>query len=186
MPTDYGRPGRRFKRSLPYTFAEGLLSFTWKAENNPKLAKNKAEAASRGRKEMHWKELKASHMKAVPEYKKKHKRDPVFVLETDWMSDELSSLETDDEEKKTVHRRRLDQAARLCSDQQDHPVWETIRPGFQSTELSDIKDELDGLKAASKNKWYEEHVDGNEELESEMQMYEHYIAILKGYIAPYS
>ncbi|KAJ6522335.1 hypothetical protein DFH09DRAFT_1097223 [Mycena vulgaris] len=77
---------------------------------------------------------RASRMKAVPEYKEKHKREPVFVLETDWTSDELSSLETDDEEKKTVHRRRLVQAARLCSDQQDHPVWERIRPRFQSTE----------------------------------------------------
>ncbi|KAJ7084156.1 hypothetical protein C8R44DRAFT_894293 [Mycena epipterygia] len=123
---------------------------TWKEETDPELAKKKAEAESKGRQNMRRKELKATRIKAVPQYKKQHKRDPAFVLETDWISDEVSGPETDDEDKKTEHRRRLVQAARLGPNHQDDPVWERIRPGFQSTELSDIKDTLDSITTANR------------------------------------
>ncbi|KAJ7690984.1 hypothetical protein B0H17DRAFT_1134008 [Mycena rosella] len=150
--------------------------------------------------------LKSNRLKAIPEYKKKYKVDPVCVLESDWMSDTISAPDTDDEEKKTAHRRRLVQAARLNPSQQDDPVWERLHPAFQSTELSDIKDELDTIRAAAKKKpkkrprpsvprvdlgqthdhlptgtvwpfmvsqdWYDTNIDGHEDLEDEMRMYE--------------
>ncbi|KAJ7660005.1 hypothetical protein B0H17DRAFT_336875 [Mycena rosella] len=179
---------------------------TWTAETDPALAKKKAETESKGRQEMRRKELKSNRLKAIPEYKKKYKVDPVCVLESDWMSDTISAPDTDDEEKKTAHRRRLVQAARLNPSQQDDPAWERLRPAFQSTELSDIKDELDTIRAAAKNKlkkrprpsvprvdlghthdrlptgtvwpfmvpqdWYDANIDGHEDLEDEMRMYE--------------
>lgn len=57
------------------------------------------------------------------------------MLETDWMSDEISSPDTDDEEAKDAHRRRLIRAARLDTQEKDKAVWEVVRPGFQSLEV---------------------------------------------------
>ncbi|KAJ7436130.1 hypothetical protein FB451DRAFT_1571200 [Mycena latifolia] len=168
---------------------------TWKAENDPELAKKKADNESKRRQEMRRKELKATRIKAVSAYKKAHKRDPVFILETDWMTDEVSGPDTDDEEKRAAHRRRLVRAARLGPNQQTDAVWERIRPGFQSNELAGIKDTLDEITTkkkkptrsarvhvspgstwatpitASRLEWYDDNVDGNEVLENELQMY---------------
>ncbi|KAJ7470859.1 hypothetical protein FB451DRAFT_1559413 [Mycena latifolia] len=178
---------------------------TWKAENDPELAKKKADNESKRRQEMRRKELKATRIKAVSAYKKAHKRDPVFILETNWMTDEISGPDTDDEEKRAAHRRRLVRAARLGPNQQTDAVWERIRPGFQSNELASIKDTLDEITTKKKKtdkkraracvtrvnlgnthnrlptstiwpfmlsqEWYDDNVDGNEDLENELQMY---------------
>jgi hypothetical protein len=71
----------------------------------------------------------------VTEYRKIHNKDPVGVLETDWMTDEISCLDTEDEEKKQNHRQRLIQASHLRPAQQNQPIWEVVRPEFQSTEV---------------------------------------------------
>ncbi|KAJ7660514.1 hypothetical protein B0H14DRAFT_3701199 [Mycena olivaceomarginata] len=70
------------------------------------------------------------------------------MLETDWMSDEISGPDTDDEEAKDAHRRRLIRAARLDTQEKDKAVWEVVRPGFQSLEMTEIKDELDKILKA--------------------------------------
>ncbi|KAJ7094792.1 hypothetical protein C8R44DRAFT_749377 [Mycena epipterygia] len=123
----------------------------WKAENDPELARKQARTESKGRQDMRRKELKENRLKAIPEYKKKNKRDPVFVLETDWMSDELSGPDTDDEDKKKAHRHRLIQTLHLAPEHQDEAIWERVRPGFQSIEFIQIKDDLDAIIKA-KNK----------------------------------
>ncbi|KAJ6535329.1 hypothetical protein DFH09DRAFT_1091666 [Mycena vulgaris] len=84
---------------------------------------------------------RASRMKTVPEYKKKHKRDPVFALETNWTSDELSSLETDDEEKKTI----MKVAALTFAVPQEEGFEYLIVPSFTALPFNSSGDE--GLTA---------------------------------------
>ncbi|KAJ7887815.1 hypothetical protein B0H14DRAFT_3430427 [Mycena olivaceomarginata] len=119
----------------------------WKADNDPELGRKHAKAESKGRQEMRRKEA-TNRLKVVPAYKKEHQRDPGFMLETDWMSDEISGPDTDDEEAKDAHRRRLIRAARLDTQEKDKAVWEVVRPGFQSLEMTEIKDELDKILKA--------------------------------------
>ncbi|KAJ7753056.1 hypothetical protein DFH07DRAFT_824501 [Mycena maculata] len=201
-------PDVQFTREDLHEFAKTTFR-SWKRnyreESNPEVAKKKAASGSKVRQDMRKKELKANRLKAIPQYRKMHKRNPVFILETDWMSDEISGPDTEDEEEKRSHRRRLVQAARLGSHQQDDPVWEKIRPAFQANELIDIKDELDRINAAKKKAkkkqvrasvprinlgnthnrpptgkiwpfmvsqdWYDTHIEGNAELEDEMEFY---------------
>ncbi|KAF7339223.1 hypothetical protein MVEN_01999800 [Mycena venus] len=168
----------------------------WRGKNDPEVAQRQAKAAQKD---------PESESNQGPEYKKKFKRDPICVLETDWMSDEISGPDTDDEDTKADHRRRLVKAARLGPLQQNDDVWEVVRPGFQSLEMSETKDDLDKIvKEQRDNKpkrvrgrvtrisfgnthdrlpagtiypfmlsqsWYDEHIEGNEELENEMKMY---------------
>ncbi|KAJ6550480.1 hypothetical protein DFH09DRAFT_1501529 [Mycena vulgaris] len=91
-----------------------------------------------------WK-LKDNRLKAVPKYEKSKRHDPAFILETDWMTDEISQPDTDDEDKKAAHRRRLVREARLNAMQTEDPLWERVRPGFQSSEMQEIKDVLDAI-----------------------------------------
>jgi hypothetical protein len=51
------------------------------------------------------------------------------------MTDELSTLDTDDEEKKKDHHKQLMKAAHLGSREHDVAVWEVVWPKFQSTEV---------------------------------------------------
>jgi hypothetical protein len=84
----------------------------------------------------------------VKEYKKKHNKDAICVLETDWMSDEISALDTDDDQKKASHRQRLIQASRLPPAHQDQAIWEVVRPEFQSTEVFICSCSLNSLTTA--------------------------------------
>ncbi|KAJ7714111.1 hypothetical protein DFH07DRAFT_863562 [Mycena maculata] len=182
-------PDVQFTREDLHEFAKTTFR-SWKRnyreESDPE--------GSKVRQDMRKKELKANRLKAILQYRKQHKHNPVFILETDWMSDEISGPDTEDEEEKRSHRRRLVQAARLGSHQQDDPVWEKIRPAFQANELIDIKDKLDRINAAKKKAkkkqvrasvprinldwpfmvsqdWYDTHIEGNAELEDEMEFY---------------
>jgi len=73
-------------------------------------------------------------MKAVKAYKKEHGRDPTSFLQTDWMSSEVSEIDTDDEQAKTDHRTRLANEARLSAIdlKEGTPVWEVIKPVWRS------------------------------------------------------
>ncbi|KAK6984605.1 hypothetical protein R3P38DRAFT_2662169 [Favolaschia claudopus] len=132
----------------------------WRGETDEDVGKKQAKAAQRDRQELRRKELKANRIKAVPEYKRKYKRDPMCIMETDWMSDEILAPDTDDEDTKAEHRRRLIKAARLGPAQQEGAVWEVVRPGFQSTEMMQVKNDLDKIlqdqrdakKSKSKNR----------------------------------
>ncbi|KAJ7688129.1 hypothetical protein B0H17DRAFT_1203137 [Mycena rosella] len=118
---------------------------SWKAETDTAAAAKRARQEAKGRQIMRKKDLKRNRLKALPEYKKRHKKNPAFILETDWMSDEISGPDTDDEAKKDIHRKLLVEAAKLTPEQESQPLWERVRPGFQTTEMTEIKDDLDGI-----------------------------------------
>ncbi|KAJ7501379.1 hypothetical protein B0H11DRAFT_2275318 [Mycena galericulata] len=125
---------------------------TWKTENDPERAAAQARQASKDRQSMRRRELKQNSLSAVKEYKKIHKKNPACILESDWMSDEISALETDDGIKKKARRQLLVQKARFGPEQQTAAVWEVVRPEFQSLECIGIKDELDRIVKERKQK----------------------------------
>ncbi|KAJ6546299.1 hypothetical protein DFH09DRAFT_1507850 [Mycena vulgaris] len=138
----------KFTRSDLVEFAKGTfrtLRRKWKAEQDETLASKQAKSESDNRQLMRRRELKDNRLKAVPKYKKIKRHDPAFILETDWMTDEISQPDTDDEDKKAAHRRRLVREARLNATQTEDPLWERVRPGFQSSEMQEIKDVLDAI-----------------------------------------
>ncbi|KAJ6475198.1 hypothetical protein DFH09DRAFT_1379785 [Mycena vulgaris] len=199
----------KFTRSDLAEFAKGTFRTwrrKWKAEQDETLARKQAKAESENRQLMRRRELKENRLKAVPNFKKSKRRDPAFILETDWMTDEISQPNTDDEERKSAHRRRLVREARLNVTQSDDPLWERVRPGFQSSDMEEIKDALDAIlkdlaklpgKKRPRNRvrridlghthnripagivwpfmvsqdWYDANVEGNPDLEEEMQMH---------------
>ncbi|KAJ7036198.1 hypothetical protein C8F04DRAFT_1181726 [Mycena alexandri] len=122
----------------------------YRGEHDPEVRAKQERQASRDRQGMRRKELKQKRLKAVREYKKQHKKDPACLLETEWMSDEISEPDTDDDEKKAERRRQLRRMAGLSRAQKDTEVWEVVRPGFQSVEAAEVKDELDRLSKVSK------------------------------------
>ncbi|KAJ7938589.1 hypothetical protein B0H13DRAFT_1851538 [Mycena leptocephala] len=122
----------------------------WKQHNDPVAAARQARQASKDCQAMRRRDLKRNRLKAVKEYKKKHNKDAVCVLETNWMSDEISALDTDDDQKKANHRQRLIQASRLPPAHQDRVIWEVVHPEFQSTECINVKDELDAIRKKQK------------------------------------
>ncbi|KAJ6556976.1 hypothetical protein DFH09DRAFT_1317551 [Mycena vulgaris] len=124
---------------------------TWKVDKDPASAAKHKQQESRNRQLMRKKDMKQNRLKAIPAYKKKYNKDPVCILETDWMSDEISAPDTDDEQERNAHRRRLVAAAPPPPNQPDQAIWELVRPGFQTTEVTTIKDELDGLRAEQKS-----------------------------------
>jgi hypothetical protein len=77
-------------------------------------------------------------MKAVKAYKKEYGKDPSCFLETDWMSSEVSDIDTDDEEAKANHKLRLANAARvsLKDIEEGMPVWEVVKPAWRSEMVS--------------------------------------------------
>ncbi|KAF7372086.1 hypothetical protein MVEN_00066900 [Mycena venus] len=122
----------------------------WRGKNDPEVAQRQAKAAQKDRQDLRKKEVN------------------------------LGPPDTDDEDKKTDHQRRLVKAAHLGPLQQDDDVWEVVRPGFQSLEMSQTKDDLDKIvkeqresrpKRVRGRHWYDEHIEGNEELENEIEMY---------------
>ncbi|KAJ6562750.1 hypothetical protein DFH09DRAFT_1364289 [Mycena vulgaris] len=153
------------------------------------LASKQAKSEWDNRQLMRRRELKDNRLKAVPKYKKIKRHDPAFILETDWMTDEISQPDTDDEDKKAAHRRRLVREARLNATQTEDPLWERVRPGFQSSEMQEIKDVLDAILrqpgkkrprnrvrrvdlGAIHNRIPRANVEGNPDLEEEMKMYD--------------
>ncbi|KAJ6455919.1 hypothetical protein C8R47DRAFT_1328857 [Mycena vitilis] len=128
----------------------------WNQTQNNQVAARAARQASKDRQGMRRKELKQNRLAAVKEFRKLHKKNPSCVLESEWMSDEISAPDTDDEDKRKTHRQLLVRKARLGPDQQAEPVWEVVRPAFQSKECVETKDELDRIlkkaKQAAKRK----------------------------------
>ncbi|KAJ6536419.1 hypothetical protein DFH09DRAFT_1091379 [Mycena vulgaris] len=142
----------KFTRADLTEFAKGnfrSLKKKSKIDGDPERARNQARTEPRGRQEMRRKEASGTksfercriidfsktESKPYQLTRKKYQRDPGFILESDWMSDELSCPDIDDEDQKAAHRRRLVQVAHFTRDQKDDAVWELVRPGFQSNEV---------------------------------------------------
>lgn len=85
-------------------------------------------------------QLKQDRLKQVGAYIEKFGADPTPLLETDWMSEFFSGLDTDDETKKLVHQARVQTAARLTEDQKKKgvKVWEKVTKLFRSDEVSKL------------------------------------------------
>jgi hypothetical protein len=84
-------------------------------------------------------QLLANRLKAVEDYKKKHGRDPSdFLVAEDWMSDEISDKDTDDEETAKEYRSELAREANLSASDVEagQVVWEVIRPAWRSAKVS--------------------------------------------------
>ncbi|KAG1740080.1 hypothetical protein EDD22DRAFT_959257 [Suillus occidentalis] len=85
-----------------------------------------------------WKEqcLAEDHEKAVDEYITWHHIDPSELLQPEYMSDQISELDTDDEDKKKARKTDVQKAANLLEREvcAGVPVWETIRPAWGSEE----------------------------------------------------
>jgi hypothetical protein len=83
--------------------------------------------------------LRANRLKAVEGYKKKHGRDPTpFLLSEDWMSDEISDKDTDNEETAKDYRDELAKEAGLSAADVEagQTAWEVIRPAWRSEMVS--------------------------------------------------
>ncbi|KAJ7231190.1 hypothetical protein C8J57DRAFT_1533800 [Mycena rebaudengoi] len=172
-------------KDLPFTHSD-LLEFgktgyrswkkNWKVENDPEVAAKHARQAAKDRQAMRRKDLKKTRLKAVKEYRKVHKKDPVCILETDWVSDEISALDTEDKAKKCTHREKLVREARLGPSQHNSAIWEILRPEYQSAECTETKDELDGIcrkqKQALKKTPRPSVPHGNKELMDAFLVYE--------------
>ena len=54
------------------------------------------------------------------------------------MSEEISDIETDNEDTRRDYRRRLENAARLTQSERDSgaPVWEVLRPAYRPQRVS--------------------------------------------------
>jgi hypothetical protein len=84
-------------------------------------------------------QLCVNRLKVVKDYKKKHGRDPsTLLLSEDWMSDEISDKDTDDEEKAEEYRVELAKKANLSASDMEagQAVWEVIRPAWRSEMVS--------------------------------------------------
>lgn len=64
--------------------------------------------------------------------------DPSCLLETDWMTEEVSSGGYSDEERNATHKSRLQVKAGLSAKEigAKVPVWECIEPLFLSREVN--------------------------------------------------
>ena len=56
------------------------------------------------------------------------------------MSEEISDIETDNEDARRDYRRRLENAARLTQSERDSgaPVWEVLRPAYRTQRVSSL------------------------------------------------
>ena len=83
-------------------------------------------------------QLKSERTKAKNDYIKEHNVDPSPLLEyTDNMTEELSELGSEDEEKNSAHKAELVNKAGLTPREIESgvPVWEIVRPGHRSEEV---------------------------------------------------
>jgi hypothetical protein len=64
--------------------------------------------------------------------------DPTPFLQSDWMSSEVSELESGDEEQKAEHKMTLmDKAGLTLEDVSNRvPVWEVVKPAWRSVMVS--------------------------------------------------
>ncbi|KAG1851632.1 hypothetical protein DFJ58DRAFT_842115 [Suillus subalutaceus] len=86
--------------------------------------------------------------KAVEEYKARNEKDPTDLLRPEYMSEQASEVNTDDEEKRKDRQKKLYQAAKL-TEREVHagiPVWEIIRPVWRADEVTKILEELDSIR----------------------------------------
>ncbi|KAG1881235.1 hypothetical protein F4604DRAFT_1922241 [Suillus subluteus] len=98
---------------------------------------------------------KNDRLKAIKLFKKQNEgHDPSALLETDFMSDELSQLDTDNEARKRTHREELEKAAQLTTAEVKDGVaiWEVVRHGYRLKELNTIMDKLDDIRAEQRKK----------------------------------
>ncbi|KAG2151460.1 hypothetical protein DEU56DRAFT_908308 [Suillus clintonianus] len=98
---------------------------------------------------------KNDRLKAIKLFKKRNEgQDPSALLETDFMSDELSQLDTDNEARKRTRREELEKAAQLTTAEVKDGVaiWEVVRHGYRSKELNTIMDKLDDIRAEQRKK----------------------------------
>jgi hypothetical protein len=68
--------------------------------------------------------------------------DPsAFLDESDWMSSEVSDLDTDDENKQHAHQLLVAQAAGIPVEQvEDQVIWEVVRPVWRAQAVSYTSD----------------------------------------------
>ncbi|KAG0703215.1 hypothetical protein DFH29DRAFT_998670 [Suillus ampliporus] len=69
----------------------------------------------------------------IKAYTKEYGADLTLLLETEYMSEEISELETDNEEEKKAHHKiLLQKAGFIGSDKEDAVVWEVVRQEWRS------------------------------------------------------
>ncbi|TDL16354.1 hypothetical protein BD410DRAFT_889812 [Rickenella mellea] len=109
---------------------------------------NKAKLQARkNKRHQRQRTLKAARLAVADLYADGHDgANPSCLLETDWMTEEVSSLDTSDDEEKEAHREQIVQAARLTDKEiKCGTVLERIKPLFRSEEVDGIYEELDEL-----------------------------------------
>ncbi|KAF7290475.1 hypothetical protein MKEN_01498100 [Mycena kentingensis (nom. inval.)] len=100
------------------------LRRAWKEKTDATAKARKSSTDYDNRLTSRRRQLKDKRVGVVPIYRKKfpHRPDPSILLETDWMSDLRSHLDTSDEEDQARHREQLVAAARLGSGNQDAEI----------------------------------------------------------------
>lgn len=85
--------------------------------------------------------MKEGRLKTVKLFKKCNGQDSSPLMETDFMSEELSQLDTDDKVKKSMCHTELEKAVQLnTADVKDGvAIWEVIRPVYRSQEVHPYK-----------------------------------------------
>ncbi|KAF7982767.1 hypothetical protein HWV62_26672 [Athelia sp. TMB] len=120
----------------------------WRTNFQASISEDKA-AKAQLRKRLNKRDIRRTHyysdrLAAVGEYKRRHGADPTPFLDEAYMSDQVSAIETDDEEKATAYVRNLQEKAGFS--QQDiaegRPVWEMNR----------VLTELDIIRAEDRKK----------------------------------
>lgn len=83
---------------------------------------------------------KEDRFKAIKEYRERFKKDPsAFLDESDWMSSEVSELDTDDEGKKLAHRERIATETGVDVERlEDEVIWEVIRPAWRAQSVCSL------------------------------------------------
>ncbi|KAG2133011.1 hypothetical protein DEU56DRAFT_914036 [Suillus clintonianus] len=90
---------------------------------------------------------KKRHPSVIEAYTKEYGADPTLLLETEYMSEEISELETDNKEKKKAHHKILLQKAGFVgSDEEDAVVWEVVRQEWRSKDFNDIVERIDKIR----------------------------------------
>lgn len=86
-------------------------------------------------------QLAQDRQAAAIQYKEMYGRDPTPYIDEAWMSDQVSAIETDDEEKAAEYLSRLQAKAGFSAQDiaEERPVWEVIRKGFRSALVSRFK-----------------------------------------------
>ncbi|KAG1803020.1 uncharacterized protein BJ212DRAFT_1487237 [Suillus subaureus] len=83
----------------------------------------------------------------IEAYTKEYGTDLTLLLETEYMSEELSELETDNEEEKKAHHKiLLQKAGFIGSDEEDAVVWEVVRQEWRSKDFNDIVEQIDKIR----------------------------------------